>query len=102
MDRDEIVSLFRKVYEISYENVEVASIEDIDFNKFRSFTNKVREARSSLIPNNETIVLRNLGLVNDKAKLAAVMLFGKSPQALAPWAVVKIGKFLAEDSRPVF
>jgi ATP-dependent DNA helicase RecG len=102
MDRDEIVSLLRKVYEISYEDVEVASIEDIDFNKVRSFINKVREARSSLIPENETIVLRNLGLVNDKAKLAAVMLFGKSPQALAPWAVVKIGKFLAEDSRPVF
>ena len=78
MDKDEIVSLLRKVYEISYQNVEVASIEDIDFNKFRSFTNKVREARSSLIPNNETIVLRNLGLVNDKAKLAAVMLFGKA------------------------
>ncbi|MGB9895770.1 MAG: RNA-binding domain-containing protein [Thermoproteota archaeon] len=102
MDRDEIVSLLRKVYEISHEDVEVASIEDIDFNKVRSFINRARETRSSLIPENETIVLRNLGLVNSKAKLAAIMLFGKNPQAFAPWAVVKIGRFLAEDTRPIF
>ena len=102
MDRDEIVSLLRKVYEISYEDVEVASIEDIDFDKVRSFINRVREARSSSIPENETIVLRNLGLVDGRARLAAIILFGKNPQALAPWAVVKIGRFLAEDARPVF
>jgi ATP-dependent DNA helicase RecG len=102
MDRDEIVSLLRKVYEISYEDVEVASIEDIDFDKVRSFINRVREARSSSIPENETIVLRSLGLVDGEARLAAIILFGKNPQALAPWAVVKIGRFLAEDARPVF
>jgi len=102
MDRDEIVSLLRKVYEISYEDVKVASIEDIDSNKVRSFINRVREARSSSIPEDETIVLRNLGLVDGKARLAAIILFGKNPQALAPWAVVKIGRFLAEDARPVF
>jgi predicted HTH transcriptional regulator len=38
MDRDEIVSLLRVPYEFSYKDLEVADVENIDFNKVRNFT----------------------------------------------------------------
>lgn len=102
MDRDEIVSLLRKTYEVSYEDIEVASVEDIDFSKVKSFISKAKEARLGLVPENEIMVLRNLGLVDDRARLVAIMLFGKNPQSIVPWVTVKIGKFLGEETKPVF
>lgn len=101
MDRDEIVNLLRKTYELSYEDIEVTNIENIDFDKVKYFITKVREKRLSSIPENEIMVLKNLGLINGKAKLATILLFGKNPQSIIPWAIIKIGKFLSKDSRPI-
>jgi predicted HTH transcriptional regulator len=102
MDRDEIVSLLRETYGLSYEDIGISSVDEIDLNKVRSFILKAREIRSASIPENEITVLRNLGLINEKASLAALLLFGRNPQTRVPWAVVKIGKFLSERNVPIF
>ncbi|MGC9104733.1 MAG: ATP-binding protein, partial [Candidatus Methanodesulfokora sp.] len=71
-------------------------------NKVRSFIRRSREVRSALIPEDELTVLRNLGLIDSKAKLAALLLFGRNPQSEIPWAIVKVGKFLSGETMPIF
>ncbi|MGY0288695.1 MAG: RNA-binding domain-containing protein [Candidatus Methanodesulfokora washburnensis] len=102
MDRDEILNLLRGTYELSYEDVEIASIDEIDLNKVKSFIHRAKEARSVSVPEDELAVLRNLGLIDEKARLAALLLFGRNPQSRVPWAIVKIGKFLSERAMPIF
>ncbi len=99
MDREEIVNLLRKTYELSYEDIEISNIEDIDLSKVKEFIEKARKRRLALVPKDEISVLRNLGLISDKkVKLAALLVFGENPQAKIPWATVKIGKFLGETT----
>jgi ATP-dependent DNA helicase RecG len=102
MDRDEILNLLRGTYEFSYEDVEIASIDEIDLNKVKSFIHRAKEVRSVSVPEDELAVLRNLGLIDEKARLAALLLFGRNPQSRVPWAIVKIGKFLSERAMPIF
>jgi ATP-dependent DNA helicase RecG len=102
MDRDEILNLLRGTYEFSYEDVEIASIDEIDLNKVKSFIHRAKEVRSVSVPENELAVLRNLGLIDEKARLAALLLFGRNPQSRVPWAIVKIGRFLSERAMPIF
>ena len=101
MDRDEIVNLLRRTYELSYEDIEVASLDKIDLSKARSFIHRARDVRSASIPEDELTVLRNIGLIDSRAKLAALLLFGKNPQSEAPWAIVKVGKFLSGEFVPM-
>jgi ATP-dependent DNA helicase RecG len=102
MDRDEILNLLRGTYEFSYEDVEIASIDEIDLNKVKSFIHRAKEARSVSVPEDELAVLRNLGLIDEKPRLAALLLFGRNPQSKISWAIVKIGKFLSERAMPIF
>ena len=102
MDRDEIINLLRKTYEVSYEDAEAAPLEAIDTEKVKTFIARARETRLIHPPQDTATVLKNLGLTNSKASLAAILLFGKNPQAYAPWAVIKIGKFTSEYERPVY
>lgn len=101
MDRDEIVNLLKKTYELSYEDVEIAEIEEVDLEKVRSFIHRAVETRSTMMPSDELTVLRNLGMVEGRVRMAAILLFGKSPQAKLPWAIVKIGRFVEGENRPV-
>jgi len=100
MDRDEIINLLRKSYELSYEDLEAAEIEDIDPKKVGEFIDRAKRARLAAIPDNEIIVLRNLGLLNDKATVAAVLLFGKNLRLKIPWATIKVGKFMEGEFVP--
>uniref|UniRef100_A0A7C1CBY9 HTH deoR-type domain-containing protein n=1 Tax=Thermofilum adornatum TaxID=1365176 RepID=A0A7C1CBY9_9CREN len=102
MDRDEILNLLRKTYEVSYEDAEAAPLEAIDTEKVETFIARARETRLIHPPQDTATVLKNLGLTDSKASLAAVLLFGKNPQAYAPWAVIKIGKFTSEHERPLY
>jgi ATP-dependent DNA helicase RecG len=102
MDRDEIINLLRKTYEVSYEDAEAAPLEAIDTEKVKTFIARARETRLIHPPQDTATVLKNLGLTNSKASLAAILLFGKNPQAYAPWAVIKIGKFTSEYERPAY
>lgn len=61
---------------------------------------KAKSVRSATVPSDEIIALKNLGLFNGKANLAAILLFGKSPQAIASWATIKIGKFVGDELYP--
>jgi ATP-dependent DNA helicase RecG len=101
MDRDEIVNLLRRTYEVSYEDIELASIEDIDLDKVKAFMAKARNTRLSTPPSNEYTTLKSLGLINRGVRIAALLLFGKNPQSNIPWATVKIGKFISGKERPI-
>ncbi len=99
MDRDEIVNLLRKTYQLSYEDVEVSTIEDIDLGKIKKFAAETKSRRLTSIPEDEVSVLKSLGLMkNERVKLAALLAFGGNPQAKVPWATVKIGRFLEETA----
>ena len=77
MDRGEIVNLLRRTYEVSYEDIELASIEDIDLDKVKAFMAKAKNARLSTPPSNEYTTLKSLELINNGVKIAALLLFGK-------------------------
>jgi len=96
MDRDEIFRMFRESREISFEDMEICGLEEIDFEKVEKFIVKAMKIRRTKLPLNPKTVLENLGVVRDNtAKISAILLFGKNPQKYIPYAFIKIGKFVS-------
>lgn len=88
MDRDEIVNLLRRTYEISYEDMEIAEIEDINLDKVKTFMSKARASRLTTPLSDELNILKSLGLINKAVKTGALLLFGRNPKLKIPWATV--------------
>jgi len=60
----------------------------------------LRRLRLTAIPHDELTVLKNLGLIDNKVNVAAILIFGRNPQSIVPWATIKVGKFIGDEHAP--
>ncbi len=81
----------------------VGNLNDIDKEKVKEFINKMYFYRKTKFSGNELEFLKKLGvIVRNRVTLAGILLFGKWPQAIVPYACVKLmrkvnGKIVEAD-----
>ena len=94
MDREEILKSLKEAHELRYEDTAICAFDDLEVEKIQEFVQKAKKIRRSALSEDPKVILQNLGLANEKVKVAGLLNFGKDPQKFLPWVHIKIGKFV--------